>query len=408
MTDYNRLRDLCRQNSEISNQFIDGVLIPYTIRHEKALEEVNRELAGFRHVTQEFKKGWLEMFKTQYIAHRIFRKDGLVVKYLKRGLVKGMNAQERQFLEFQTLHPWRFCFSIIDGHSPARDFYNMTDVFTSEPFLLYSPGITDIEDERQVMIWLNLIGFNGSCWQSYGPIEGYSGFGPDDVFFFATELNPRIESDEDVVADIEKNPVPYMMLLSGSTFPPVVHHADQVMCNQTTFYTRMPDAERMRKKFKIDYKRNVYRFQLKRWGGPPHFSTAYFDENEKLLFLSAMTDRGYASLVEALQPFVKSISDEPHVRVTLTMVSLAGKILNKEIKLDPFDHLFYTPPTPEQQAHIDKLNSLISLALPDINEGREPDFEAIAKKTGYDTDTARDIISQVTERIRTMQRKVGS
>jgi len=29
-----------------------------------------------------------------------------------------------------------------------------------------------------------------------------------DIFFFATELNPHIEHDQDLLRDLEKNPVP--------------------------------------------------------------------------------------------------------------------------------------------------------------------------------------------------------
>jgi hypothetical protein len=257
------------------------------------------------------------------------------------------------------------------------------------------------------MLWFNLIGYNGSCWQTYGPIGSYQAFGPDDIFFFASELNSRIETDEDVVTDIDKNPVPYMMLVSGSAFPQTIFRSEPVIYHQASFYAQMPDMETMKKKFKIEYSDKVYRLQLKRWGGPPHFSTAYYDEREKLMLLGAMTDRGYAALVNALKPFYTSVPDDPYIRVTLPMVTLSGKILKKEIKLDPYEELFYSPPAPDQQKHTDKLNHLISLALPYINEGREPDIEAIAKLSGFDTDTAKDILGQVTNSMRTMQQRMG-
>lgn len=49
----------------------------------------------------------------------------------------------------------------------------------------------------------------------------------------------------------------------------------------------------------------------------------------------------------------------------------------------------------EKSEEIEKLNAFIRLVLPDINAGRQPDIETMAKKAGLDVETARDVMKQV-------------
>ena len=129
--------------------------------------------------------------------------------------LKKFSPTEMNFLEQHARQPWRFCFSII-LENPAKDFFKMEDILTGEQFLLCSPGTSDINISQATALWFNLIAFNGACWQTFGPIGAYKSFEPDDIFFFATELDKRIQTEEDIVRNIDKNPLPYMMLLSGS------------------------------------------------------------------------------------------------------------------------------------------------------------------------------------------------
>jgi hypothetical protein len=141
-----------------------------------------------------------------------------------------LTDKEMAFLEFQKVHPWRFSFAEVTGR-PERDFFEMRDVFTDQPYLIYSPGMTDIQLTQNPTLWFNLIAFNGKCWQTFGPIGAYSGFEPEDIQFFATELNNGLwfESDHELMMNVENNPVPYLLLYSGSTFPRSFHKDDQIV-----------------------------------------------------------------------------------------------------------------------------------------------------------------------------------
>lgn len=52
------------------------------------------------------------------------------------------------------------------------------------------------------------------------------------------------------------------------------------------------------------------------------------------------------------------------------------------------------------------LNRFLSLALPFINSGREPDVVKLAKEAGIDIDTARDVLSYAMDRVKKQRVKI--
>lgn len=403
MTDFKHLENICQKNSEISRSLVDEFLIYYAAQRDRLDKEMDQRLARYRHITQKFQQSWVNMLKAQYITHRIFKAEGLIKKYLNHSALQHLDEVERNYLEEQSAHPWRFSFSMV-ADAPATDFYEMVDVFTGDSFLLYSPGVTRIFDEQSVALWFNLLSFNGACWQSFGPIGAYQSFEPDDIFFFATEMNPQIESEEELAADVEKNPVPYMMLLAGGAFPPVFHKNDQIVQATAEYDLDDFDVGGLDKDFRVEYTHQVYRLTLKRWGEHPHFSTAYYDETQKTLFLSAMTDRGFSTLAKRLHAYGYELSDEPDIRVNPSMLTLAQDILKKKIQLNAYDALFTVKTSEKEKENIDKLNNLLKLVLPEINAGREPDIEAMARKVGVDVEMAREVVGKVVHQMNKMKR----
>ena len=107
--------------------------------------------------------------KAQYIAHKIFRKDGLIKSFLNHTALKKLDTRERKYLENQAEYPLKFSFSLIINR-PAENFFIMEEAFSDQEFLLYSPGVSKTLEDQAVTLWLSLIGYNGDCWQSFGPI----------------------------------------------------------------------------------------------------------------------------------------------------------------------------------------------------------------------------------------------
>jgi len=125
---------------------------------------MNKLFERFRHVTGKLERGGVERMKSQFIAHRIFKEEGLISKFLNHPALRRFNKGEIDYLIQQAEQPWRFSFSVITGE-PDNDFYLMEDIFSGEEFLLFSPSVSQLRSSGSPILWFNLIGFNGSCWQ---------------------------------------------------------------------------------------------------------------------------------------------------------------------------------------------------------------------------------------------------
>jgi len=398
MKNYEAIRTICEENSRRSSTVIDEFLIYYAASRNNLEPKMNQRFAAYSHVTRKLKKEWVNMLKSQYIAHKIFRKDGLIEKYLNHAALQRFSREEMSFLKKQTIQPWRFSFSVITNE-PADDFFIMEDVYSGEQYTLFSPGITKLVKEQSAVLWFNLIGYNGACWQSFGPIGAYTSFEPDDIFFFATELRPEIEDEAGIQEDVENNPVPYMMLLSGANYPVTFHKNDQFVQVMSEYDLDAINTRDLRKSFKTEYNDGIYRFTLKGWGDHPHFANAYFDERKRAIVLTAMTDRGFCALVAGLNEYGNDFSDDPFIRVNPSMLLTAQDILKKKITLNEYDELFKQEPSVQVQGELDKLNAFMAMVLPDINAGREPDIETIAKKAGVDVEMAHELVQSLINRL---------
>ncbi|MFO7852021.1 MAG: hypothetical protein ACQERS_11305 [Bacteroidota bacterium] len=395
--DYNKIRSICDENKEMSKKVVDDFLIYYAASRNKLKLKMEQSFNKYKHVTDELDESLVNMLKAQYLAHKIFKQDGDINKLINHSALQRLSREEKAFLEDQSKHPWRFSFSMIINN-PDEDFYIMEDIFSYEEYLLFSPSVSDILSETQVITWFNLIGYNGVCWQSYGPIGAFTSFEPDDIFFFATELNAENDDEERILKDIESNPLPYMLLIMGANYPVTVHKDDLLVQNMSEYELDDINTEELKNNFKTEYNEGVYRFSLKGWDEHPHFAIAFFDENAGKIVLSALTDRGFSALVKALRECGYSFPYDPFIRVKLSMLATAGKILKKQILLNEYDHLFASEPNEKEKESLDRLNTFMGLALPDINAGREPDIEALAKQAGIDIETAHGLIRAIRDK----------
>jgi hypothetical protein len=247
-------------------------------------------------------------------------------------------------------------------------------------------------------LWFNLIGFNGQCWQSYGPIMPFKSFDHDDIYFFATELDITIESADDVRRNIENNPVPYMMLLANAHIPPVIAQGWELVHLQATYDAEQFYAEEAKKNFDVMFNEGIYRAKLNGWGLMPHFATLYYSAHDKELQLSAMTEDGFIALVTATKKLGYPIDSEIMVKVHPTMHSTIELILKKKIELFPFNDALDDQPDDEDDEMTSKLNLVLKWALPEVNAGREPDLKALAARANLDFELVREVLENAVAR----------
>jgi hypothetical protein len=405
MTDFNKILKDCKEVNAISALVVDKFLMYYAASRDRLDLEVDQRLTRFRFITKGFEPAWVNLIKAQYICHRIFKEGGLIKKYLNHADVKSLPPAQLNFLQKQTALAWKYLFSEIVAN-PEKDFYEMEDVFSGERFLLHSVSTTEILSEQPVRLWFNLTMFNGSCWQTFGPVVWFLSFEPDDIFFFATELNSTIESEEDLLADVESNPIPYLMLIQSSRIPRIVQGKDEILQVVAEYPLDILDGEGLRKHFRLEFAKGVYRISKEPWSDPPHFAVAYYIEETKTLRLNAMTDRGFRNMVGLLNTHGLGLSADPDIRVRLSMLKAVKDILRKDEILDPYEKFFEKKTSPEHQETMEKLNRLLSLAMPFINSGQQPDVEKLAKEAGVDPETARDLLSKSMGRINELRNRV--
>lgn len=394
MKDFSIIKQRCDESSALASKVIDEYLIYFAAARNNLGNKMEQDFARFRHVTRSFPEELTNRLKAQYLAHKIFKKDGLINKILGHKDIKHRSDSEISFLQYQAENPWKFSFSVIIDN-PEDSFYTMEDVFSEEQYLLHSPGIKETLKDMKPILWLNTIAFNGECWQSYGVIAPFQSFGPDDIYFFATELDPSITDENDLQRHIEEDPMPYMMLISGQRSPIIVHNEDQLVQTISEFEPESFDPDIFLNDFDTEYSDGIYRLGLRNWDLPPHFSVAYYDEYSNILLLSAMTDRGYDALAGKLISLGQDVSTEPFIRVGVPMITAASNILKRKFNLVPYEHLFEKKSSPSEKENLNKINKVISMIIPDINAGRKPDPEKLASLTGADLDTVKQIIDQV-------------
>ena len=208
MPGYQRMRYICDKTSRISERFVDEFLLYLCAKEEGLDEKFARKLVKYKHLIEKMPNDWDLWLMSQNIAFQLFRRGGLAQKYNSHPKVLKRNAKEIDYLKFQAEHPWRFVFCSVSQF--LRDsFFEMTDVITGEEFLLYSPAVANLEEEKSISMYFLLIGFNGQCWQAYGSVSYFQGLFP----FSLTPLPPIVWSSL-----MRENMLPNFLLSKKKTY----------------------------------------------------------------------------------------------------------------------------------------------------------------------------------------------
>jgi hypothetical protein len=279
----------------------------------------------------------------------------------------------------------------------------MADIFRNETFLLYSPGVSATIAEGHVMLWLNLIAYNGECWQSFGPIGAFRGFDNDDIFFFATEVNPDIEGEEDVVKEIENNSLPFMMLISNANAPMINSRGFDLVHLQATYDAENFPDDKAKSQFNIQWSDGVYWAKLKGWSELPHYAALYFSEPGGELQLSALTVEGFDNLVKATRKLRFDVDDEPMIRLHPSMHSTIELILKRKVELLPYAGAFKDSNEGNSDT-MDRINTVLKWAMDDLNDDRNPDLRALAEKAGLVYEDVREVLEGAAAQVKKMRK----
>lgn len=380
MSNFEQLEKQSRDTRQLIHSVIDNFLIGYADRNDNMSRKAKKAMAKYRHIRSEMPDIWYNMSWVQLIAHDIFKQDGLIKSYIHHSGLNHLTLKEKAFLEYQKNHPWRWSYSEITGR-PYRDFFEMKDVFTGDSYLLQSPALSDIVESLPTKLCFNLILYDGSCWQAYGPVGSYAGFEPEDIHFFASQLNKHdwIEDDKELMEKVEKNPVPFMYLAHGADMTETYHLDDKIVEITAEYIDDSFDAKILEDKFTIEFKKGVYRISQPAWIEFPHYCAAYYVVKEELLFFYSMTDRAFNHIIRQFNNCGYKLSFEPDIRVTMEMMEVAEEILKKEIELNPYDYLFQIKSSQLPNEDQKRMNVAIEHLALHIYEGVEPNIEKMAQ-----------------------------
>jgi len=389
---FDQIKEHCEKNRILSKKVIDEFIIHYAADKARLVPEMEASIRKYKNAAGELQQAYINFLKSEYIAHRVFKKDGLIHKFLNHSAFQGLPKEQLEYLRFNAENPWRFSFAEVSSN-PEDSFFKMQDVMTGEDYLLYSPGLQDSLKNSRTRLWFNLIAFNGQCWQTFGLIIPFTAFSADDIFFFATELNPKISDEEMLMDEVEKNPFPFFMLVCGAALPVITSRGHEtLLCQSSDNIPGLP-TEKLKNSFELAWNKNVYLLSLKELAEIPHFAQAYYNEDTRELLRTSMTAYGFKMLTRALIKNGIDLPTEADVSVSLTMLNTTEKILNRKIHLNPYESYFSL--RKEESEDLKNINAFLNLAIPYYNAGIEFDINELAKEAGIDPVTAADIWKQV-------------
>lgn len=404
LTDFREIEKTCNKQSELTKNFVDDFLIYFCAEKEGLEKLFARKLGQFRSTVQKMPEMWPDWLMSQYAAFHLFRKDGFARKYMSHPEILRRSGSEKAFLSFQVDNPWRYAFCSIKSN-PSRHFFEMVDVLTNEQFLLYSSGLTEtLEQYGPMQMYFYLIGFNGQCWQTYGPHTYFKGIIPSDLLFFARQLNSDVMFMNQIPALIDRDPLPWAMLYRSGEIPLTYHKDDMVIRNCSEYHEENFEPDEYEDLFKIERKYPLYKMSLKRWDRVPHFAACYYHKKKNRLILSAMTDRGYSKLIEAFGKMGYEFPVNSENRVTLAMLYTVKEVLGRDIQLNPYEESFFEPVNQEQSENLEKINKFLRLLMEAHNEGKEINIEGFATMAGIDSDNAYSIAEQTMKALDKMPR----
>jgi len=391
VADYNEIAKTCYNNSNITKTLVDDFLVYYCAEQQGLEQTFYKKLKRFRSIVSKMPENWPSLLLSQYCAFMLFKKDGKVQGYMGHTALIKRTSEEKQFIAFQVKNPWRFVFCSIQ-RKVAEDFYEMADVISGEGFLLYSPAVSDtLQSSGSVSMFLLLKGYNGRCWQTYGPLVYVKGILESDLLFLAQQLEPETVFINEVGALIDKDPLPWIMLFSAGEVPLVKHKKDAVIRNVSEYHVEGFNPQKHGQHFNIIAKHPVYKLSLKRWSGFPHFAACYYHTKKNRLIISSLTDRGYARMVSVFEEIGYQLPEHPEVRVTPAMLSVASEIVGQQIMLVPYEDAFSEPEEKQEGEHGDEVSVFLSQVFTAYNKGEKIDIKAFAANAGLDVATARKI-----------------
>lgn len=394
MANYSHIRLLCKEYQHFNDTIIDTHLLRFAARNDQMKSLVNNLRIKYKKAYSLLPESFNAVAFGAFVVHKIFKKDGFIKNYFRSGVLDTLTQKEKKYIEQISSTPWRFAYlSTIDN--PENEFFNVLDVFRDEELLIYSKGMQETLRDITPSMWFVLIYDNGTCWRTYGPIIPFKSLTPDDVFFFASELNPAVEDEITLLDEIDNNPFPFLMLTTSSDHPITMSKGFKMVTCQSTDFVEHFSIDQINNAFEVAWNKNIYQLKLKGYDSMPHYAVAYYNEKTLELLRFAMTTEGFYAMTRALQTKELELSMDSDIMISPMMLVTTERMLNKKIHLTPYDSLFTKKMDPKEEKQMKQINHFMDLIMPHINNRTSPDLESLAKIAGIDKEEALSLWNQM-------------
>lgn len=390
---YAQIRKNALDSRGLKYDVLDEYLIPYLVNIKKYEESLFSALRVYRDVMDNLPQETQTNLVAQYFAFRLFQKDGLIHKIRNHSQIKNAPSDVVEFIGWYMAHPWRLVFMVIEGN-PVAQFYEMRDVLSGEQYLVFSAGIGyEIEVESNTLIF-TLLWYNGECWLTYGPIVDLLDFSADDIFFFATEMNPDevFETYKDVLPEIERNPLPFMMILTRPLTQLMSIEGEVIQYYYLEEEVPPFNPDILSNNFTKEYNDGVYRFLPRdEYGQFPDFGKVYYDQEEEVLVITATTKRGFEAAVQQLNGKGFDLPLTPFFKVNPEMLRLASNVLDKPVRITPYEYSFESKEAKYGIA-MEAFKRHTELIKTEMDHGKEPDIEKLAREVAAETNAGESFL----------------
>lgn len=382
-----------------SNKIAVEKLIPDILeiydRKENAMKKLIRKMDKYRKVINKSDERIIERIPDTIFCHQLFKKDGKIHNYLKHPRLKNMSDEERTFIKYSIEVPWEFV--ICSFKKVIYDnFLEMTDEVTNEPFVVHSPGISNILKEvGEDVLFFFLRSSNSECYETYGNIAYFKSFFPQDFIYFAKLQDSSVKTMEDVGRHIQRYPLAYLFLINFADLPLLVVGKKKelnVFCRSDIKYYDF-DRKKFEKSFIVNEKNGVYHLKRKMPAKKMNGSDVYYNSRKKELIVKSMTQEEFEKVSKYF------LQDREFLEIQYSavtgMVHAASEILGKDKSRIEYSNLFKTELKPEEKEEMDNMNSFLREVVASRNEGIPVDIKKTAQKHGISYENACAVLASV-------------
>jgi len=387
-SEWNSLRCHSLEQAELSKRLIDNFLVPYAAPRENLEKEMVKKLKPVLRMVHAWSEQIMSLAMGEYITFQLFREGGLIKKYLNHSAIKSLMQADQDFLSDASSKPWGFSFIRV-VENPVEDIFMVQDILTLEEYVLHSPSIQKVSEMEKQHVWLIFRGFNGKCWTCYGLNICLPGIDIDDLYFYATEMDPEISTSEEIRDHVHKNPFHWLILLEISQKPVVVFKDKPLRLISAEDEIEFNLNEKSFGQFEIQEEDGVYQLALKTDGRDYYKGTAYFDQETGELYRFAIGNDAFDKLTQELITAGMDIPKEYTVSISPITHLFVEDALDRTIDFHPYRNMFLASEIAQKK--IDQMNDFLSMAIPIFNAGSTPDLEDLADEAGIDLKLAQEL-----------------